>query len=193
MEDSLWPWQCSPSFPTTLPSLLFVKFMRGSLACPSLKWNISQTGKEINLAHLDRKAEMGSTLNHSSWQDHASRWHFRNLQKNFRPSCGIMSVSSIFSCPTLGQPSTCYPRGQTQTDRHRGDSQKGRSGEECVAMLMQLWLSDTTVTLASPPGSVRSGGSWQIFLTSTGNLYFPHYWKLDSGHLLLSCAVLFCY
>lgn len=118
--------------------LLLRVYAGGSLACASLKWHISQAGNEINSAHLHRTAEMGSALNHSSWQDHASQRHFRNLWKNFCPSqsSGVMSVSSIFSCPTLGEASTCCLTGQTQTDRHRGDRQRGRPGEEPVAMPM---------------------------------------------------------
>lgn len=101
---------------------------------------------------------------------------FVKKKQNFchSQSSRVMSVSSIFSCATLGETSTCCPRGQTQTDRHRGDRQRGRPWEEPVAMLMQWQLSGATVTEPSPCGSVRSGHSQRIFLTSTGSLHFPH-------------------
>lgn len=94
-----------------------------------------------------------------------------------RATGSCLSVSS-FSCPTLGEASTCCSRGQTQTDRHRGDRQRGRPTEEPVAMLMQR--SGATVTLPALPSSVCSGDSQSIFLTSTGSLHFPHYWKVDT-------------
>ncbi len=132
------------------PPLL--KVYRGSLAGASLKWHVSWARKEINSSHLHRRAEMGSTLNHSSRQDNISLQHFK-IWKNFchSQSSRIMTVSSIFSCATLREASNFCPRGQAQTDRHRGDRQRGRPWEEPVAMLMQCRLSGATVTSPTTP------------------------------------------
>lgn len=173
-----------------LPPLLRV-YAGGSLACASLKWHTSRAGKEINSAHLHRKAEMGPAFHHGSWQDHASRRHLRNLWKNFRPSqsTGVMSVSSIFSCPTLGAALPCCPRGQAQTDRRSGDRQRGRPGEEPVAMLMWQRLSGATVTLPPRPAQ-RAQGTASGFFSLPQAAFIFHTsgnWTLSSVIEFLGC------
>lgn len=106
---------------------------------------------------------MGSTLNHSSWQDHASRRHFGNREKHPQPLSEQQGSCLSAHVQPWGKPWPAVPQDKHRLDRYSGDRQRGRPREEPVAMLMWRRLPGAAVTLPSPPGSVLSGDSSGFF------------------------------
>ena len=165
-----------------------MEFMQG-VSCLSIFEMTHKSDWERN--KFSSFTQMGSTLNHSSWQDHASCWHFRKLWKKLV----LLQWSPCLSLPSSrvqpwGRPRPAVPEDCCWlTDRRRG-----RPGEEPAAMLMQSWLSDATVTLPPRPAQCAQGRA-RRFLSLPQAAFIFHTtgnWTLSSVTESLGCTAYLC-
>lgn len=188
-------WHCPPC---SEESLCMV-----SLPCPSLKWQISQAVKDINSAHLHRKAEVTSTLSHQlrcsraeDLCDISEIWKEKNKAKKttsalFCPARSCLSTQTSHVQP-WGRPRPTVPVGGcrlTDTEETERHTRRGTCRYANAAAAIRHHIDTTLPTQLSTQGTASGFFSLPqpafIFHT-TGN------WTLSSVIGFLGCRAYLC-